>query len=44
MNGVSPSWSPSGRQIAFAVGGINVINANGTGPAACGRTVHRQQN
>jgi Tol biopolymer transport system component len=31
MNGTNPSWSPSGRQIAFAVGGINVINANGTG-------------
>jgi Tol biopolymer transport system component len=31
MNGVSPSWSPTGRQIAFAVGGINVINADGTG-------------
>lgn len=31
MNGTNPSWSPSGRQIAFAVGGINVINANGAG-------------
>jgi len=30
-NGTNPTWSPSGRQIAFALGGINVINANGTG-------------
>ena len=31
MNGTSPSWSPNGRQLAFAAGGINVINASGTG-------------
>jgi Tol biopolymer transport system component len=31
VNGVSPSWSPTGRQIAFAVGGINVVNADGGG-------------
>jgi Tol biopolymer transport system component len=30
MNGTSPSWSPTGRQIVFARGGINVINVNGT--------------
>jgi hypothetical protein len=29
--GVGPTWSPNGRQIAYAVGGINVINADGTG-------------
>jgi len=38
MNGVTPSWSPSGRQIAFAVGGINVINANGTGLRSLSRS------
>jgi len=32
LGGVSPTWSPTGRQIAYAVGGINVINADGTGP------------
>ncbi|HEY2315683.1 MAG TPA: hypothetical protein VGH96_18895 [Streptosporangiaceae bacterium] len=31
INGVSPSWSPTGGQIAFAVGGIDVIKADGTG-------------
>jgi hypothetical protein len=29
--GTSPTWSPTGRQIAYAVGGINVINADGSG-------------
>lgn len=32
MNGTSPAWSPTGRQIVFSVPlGIYVINANGTG-------------
>jgi hypothetical protein len=28
--GTSPTWSPTGREIAFALGGIKVINADGT--------------
>jgi TolB protein len=30
-NGVSPTWSPDGQVIAFALGGINIINADGSG-------------
>ena len=31
VGGISPSWSSTGSQIAFDVGGIDVINVNGTG-------------